>query len=56
MSGWIKLHRKFCEKAFLSRIEVEEKVKRSIPDAKNIVFTGFQRLTKEEFEHWHSEK
>ena len=46
----------FGIKTFLSRIEVEEKVKRSIPDAKNIVFTGFQRLTKEEFEHWHSEK
>ena len=46
----------FGRKTFLSRIEVEEKVKRSIPDAKNIVFTGFERLTKEELDHWHSEK
>ena len=46
----------FGTKTFLSRIEVETKVKKSLPDAQYIVFTGFERLSKEEYEHWHSEK
>ena len=46
----------FGTKTFLSRIKAEEQVKKIIPDASGIVFTGFQRLTKEEYEEWISKE
>ena len=42
----------FGIKTFLSRIQAEEHVKKIVPDAWGIVFTGFQRLTKEEYKQW----
>ena len=39
---------------FLSRIQAEKHVTKSVPDAWGIVFTGFERLTKEEYEQWRS--
>jgi len=46
----------FGTKTFLSRIQAEEQVKKYIPDAWGIVFTGFKRLTKEEYEQWISKE
>lgn len=46
----------FGIKTFLSRIQAEEHVKKFVPDAWGIVFTGFQRLTKEEYEQWISKE
>jgi hypothetical protein len=41
---------------FFSRIQAEKRVEKFVPDAWGIVFTGFQRLTKEEYEQWHSKE
>lgn len=46
----------FGTNTFLSRINAEEQVKKFIPDASGIVFTGFKRLTKEEYEQWISKE
>ena len=44
----------FGTNTFLSRTKAEDQVRKFVPDAWGIVFTGFQRLTKEEYEQWRS--